>query len=113
MQSPLIKYIMALAIGVSFGLLYGWVIDPVQFVDTTPDTLRADYRADYVLMTAEIYRSDGNISLAAQRLAILGSEPPAEIAAQGYKSALELKFADADIALMQRLMSSLQAGGTQ
>ncbi len=111
MLSTPIKYLIALVIGISLGLLYGWAIDPVEFIDTTPETLRADYRADYVLMTAEIYNSDGNLSLAAQRLAVLGSQPPAEIAAQGYQSALEFKFSDADIALIQRLMSSLQAGG--
>ena len=113
MRSPLIKYAIALLIGISLGLFYGWIISPVQFVDTTPETLRADYRTDYVLMVAEIYNADGNLSLAAQRLAILGSLPPADIATNGYKTAIQLRFADADVALIQRLMSSLKAGGSQ
>ena len=45
-------------IGIALGLLYGWVIEPVKFVDTTPASLRADYQTDYVLMVAEAYRSD-------------------------------------------------------
>jgi hypothetical protein len=35
------------------GLLYGWMVNPVRYVNTTPDTLRADYQLDYVLMVAE------------------------------------------------------------
>ncbi len=65
------------------GLLYGWVIDPVDFVDLTPDTLRADYRADYILMVAEAYQSENDLDLAARRLAIFGSDPPAEIVVAG------------------------------
>ena len=40
--------LLALLIGIALGLVYGWIISPVEYVDTTPDTLRADYRADYV-----------------------------------------------------------------
>ena len=47
---------IALLIGIGAGLAYGWVIDPVEFFDLTPDTLTADYKTDYVLMTAEAYR---------------------------------------------------------
>ena len=57
---------LALAAGIGLGLLYGWVIDPVDFVDLTPETLRADYRADYILMVAEAYDSEHDLDLAAR-----------------------------------------------
>ena len=66
-------FIIALIAGIAMGLTYGWVIDPVDFFDLTPDTLRADYKADYVLMVAEAYRVEQDPSLAARRLAIFGS----------------------------------------
>ena len=111
MRSPTVQYSIAIVLGIGLGLFYGWIVNPVQFVDTTPESLRFDYRADYVLMVAEIYETDQNLSLAAQRLAVLGSLPPAEIAAEAYKTSIEYKYDDADISRIQRLMSALQAGG--
>ena len=69
------KYLFLSALGIGLGLLYGWVIDPADFFDLTPDTLRADYKADYVLMTAEAYRATGPGPGRAP-LAIFGSQSP-------------------------------------
>ncbi len=67
-----------LVLGLALGLLYGWVLAPVEYVDVSPDILRADYKTEYVLMTAEIYRQDGDQAAAAARLAALGPESPAQ-----------------------------------
>jgi hypothetical protein len=101
--------LLALILGISLGLVYGWVISPVQYVDTTPDTLRADYRADYVLTVAEAYQSEKDGDLAVRRLAILGSQPPAEIAAQALEQARSLGYAESDLSLIQKLITVLQA----
>ena len=45
-------FFLSIALGLAAGLYYGWVINPVEYVNTTPDTLRVDYQADYVLMVA-------------------------------------------------------------
>ena len=50
-----VRVACALAVGIGMGLAYGWLVDPVDFFDLSPDTLRADYKTDYVLMTAEAY----------------------------------------------------------
>jgi len=101
--------IIALIAGIGMGLAYGWIIDPADFFDLTPDTLRADYKADYVLMTAEAYRAEQDPALAARRLAIFGAQSPSSIAAQGLTYAREHGFADSDIVLMQELVTALQA----
>jgi hypothetical protein len=101
--------ILALLAGAGLGLAYGWVIDPVDFFDLTPDTLRADYKADYVLMTAEAYRVEQDPGLAARRLAIFGTQTPAAIAAEGLDFARTNGFSNADVALMQELVTALQA----
>jgi len=103
---PLI--IMAL-LGIAMGVLYGWLVDPVQYVDATPDSLRADYRADYVLMVAEAYDSEQDAALGARRLALLGSRPPGDIAAESVQRAREFGFAPHDIELMQHLTTAMQA----
>ena len=101
--------VLALLTGIAAGVAYGWLIDPVDFFDLTPDTLRADYKADYVLMTAEAYHLEQDPGLAARRLAIFGSQSPTSIASSGLDYARRHDFADADIALMQELVTALQA----
>lgn len=101
--------IIAWIAGIALGLAYGWVIDPVEFFDLTPDTLRADYKADYVLMVAEAYRFNPDPALAARQLAIFGSQSPSAIALQGLEYARANGFDDSDIALIQELVTALQA----
>lgn len=100
-------FLLAIAAGIGLGLLYGWVVNPVKYIDTSPDTLRADYRADYVLMVAEIYHGERDLALAARRLAILGSEHPAKIAAAALDFALQHGYAPQDVALLQELAWAL------
>lgn len=101
--------ILSLLIGIGFGLAYGWVIDPVDFFDLTPDTLRADYKTDYVLMTAETYRVEQDPGLAARRLAIFGSQSPSAIATEALDYARANGFPDSDITLIQELVTAMQA----
>jgi len=100
---------LALIVGVGMGLTYGWVIDPVDFFNLTPDTLRADYKADFVLMTAEAYRVELDPGLAARRLAIFGAQSPSTIATEGLNYARANGFSDSDIVLLQELVTALQA----
>ena len=104
-----ILIIFALLAGIGLGLAYGWYVDPVDFFDLTPDTLSADYKADFVLMTAEAYRLERDPGLAARRLAIFGSQSPSAIAASGLDYARANSFTDEDVALMQELVTALQA----
>ena len=101
--------ILALLVGIGLGLAYGWYIDPVDFFDLTPDTLSADYKADYVLMTAEAYRLEQDPGLAARRLAIFGTQSPSSIAASGLEYARDNGFSDEDVAKLQELVTALQA----
>jgi hypothetical protein len=100
--------LLALAAGIGLGLLYGWVIDPVDFVDLTPDTLRADFRADYILMVAEAYGSEHDLDLAARRLAIFGSDPPAEIAAQALQFGPSAGFSASEMSALEELVAALR-----
>ena len=101
--------ILALLFGAGIGIAYGWYIDPVDYFDLPPDTLRADYKADYVLMTAEAYRSEQDPGLAARRLAIFGTKSPSAIAADGLAYARANGFSDSEITLIQELVTALQA----
>jgi hypothetical protein len=108
-MSRWIPILIAASLGLALGLVYGWRVDPVQYTDITPDVLRIDYRTDYVLMVAEAYRAEEDPALAAQRLAVFGSEPPASIAEEAYDYARQSTYPAEDLALIQELMVSLQA----
>lgn len=108
-SSNWIKIIAAAAVGVALGLLYGWVIDPVEYTDITPASLREDYRADYVLTVAEAYHSEFNSGAAARRLALLGSEPPDQYVIFALEYARTNNFTDQEISLLQDLLSAMQS----
>jgi hypothetical protein len=101
--------VLALLAGIGLGLVYGWFVAPVEYFDITPDSLRSDYKADYVLMIAEAYRVEQDPGLAARRLAVFGSQSPSSIAASGLEYARAADFPDADVLLLQELVTALQA----
>jgi len=110
MKSPRWLFILiTLTTGLGIGLTYGWVIDPVEFFDLTPDTLRTDYKTDYVIMVAEAFRAEQDPATAARRLAIFGSPTPSAIATDALDYALANNFPDADIAILKELITAMQA----
>ena len=104
-----IRFFIAILVGLGLGLLYGWVIRPVDYVDTSPDTLRIDYKTDYILMVAESYRGDDDLQLVVHRLAILGEAAPVEMVYEAMLFAEKAGYADVDLEAMQTLMGALQA----
>ncbi len=57
-----------LIIGIALGLVYAWAIRPVQFINTFPSTLRADYKDRYRALIAAAYLADNNLVTARARL---------------------------------------------
>lgn len=96
-------------VGIALGLFYGWIINPVKFVDTTPASLRVDYRTDYVLMVAEAYHADQNVELAVRRLAIFGSETPDTLTAEALQTGHQTNYSENDLSLLQDLNRAMQA----
>ncbi|MBN1177598.1 MAG: hypothetical protein JXD18_00170 [Anaerolineae bacterium] len=56
-------------LGLMLGLVYAWLIDPVDLYNTTPDLLRSDYLHEWVRLTALGYVVDGNVERVQARLA--------------------------------------------
>jgi hypothetical protein len=109
MSSRWIRFFLVILVGIAGGLAYGWVLNPVKYVDTTPDTLRVDYKSDYVLMVAEVYRANSDIAQAEKRLALLGETPPGEMVLQAILFGEQNHYSDADLALMRALADALEA----
>jgi hypothetical protein len=94
-------------LGAAAGLFYGWRVNPVEYVDISPSSLRMDYRTDYVLMVAEAYQVDQNLGLAVRRLSQLGSSSPTDIVANALNYALQHDYASQDLSLFQSLGEAL------
>src|SRR5258708_4526405 len=101
--------LIAIVVGIGLGLLFGWVLDPVKFVDTTPASLRSDFRTDYILMVAEAYHNDLNAEMAARRLAVFGSDPPDLLASEALQAGRATGYYPNDISLLQELTRAMQA----
>jgi hypothetical protein len=101
-------FLVAILFGVIAGVLLGWFVLPAENNDTSPDVLRVDFRSDYVLMVAEMYAREGDLSKAISRLAFLGSTSPEEIV-QAALFFAEPRYADADLNLMRGLLQVLQS----
>jgi len=107
-SSSIIKIILGLIAGIAMGVFYGWVIDPVEYVDVTPEVLRTDYKTDFVLMVAEAYASDFEAETAARRLAMLGSDTPASIVTAALEYATLNNFTETEILSLQNLLTAMQ-----
>ena len=107
-SSNLIKVAIAAALGIARGLVYGWVIDPIEYTDVPPNNLREDYRADYVLMVAEAYQNEIDSETAARRLAVLVGESPALVTASTLEYARQNAFTENEIQALQNLLTAMQ-----
>jgi hypothetical protein len=96
--------------GLVLGLLIGWVIAPVKFVDATPSYLRADLQEDYLRMAIDSYRVNQSPDLAVQRWQNLG------LGAQPAFSAVQANPGTQDPAVIKAygdLITSLLSPGGQ
>ena len=66
--------ITGLIIGVVLGLVYAWLVQPVQYVDTAPASLRGPFKDRYRALIASAYMSNGDIVRARARLELLEDE---------------------------------------
>lgn len=67
-----VPVLAGLVLGLAVGLIYTWLIAPVQYYDTAPDRLRAELKEAYILLICEAYAVDGDWPTARRRLDGLG-----------------------------------------
>jgi hypothetical protein len=109
-MSRWVRFFLVLIRGFAIGLLYGWIIDPVEYVDTFPETLRKDYRADYVLMVAEVYQVERDIDYAVEQLSFLGFVPPDKLVEEAMFFAVQSGYTPQDLGLLRNLADALARG---
>ena len=70
------EVIPVLAVGFALGLLYAWMIAPVRYINTVPNTLRADFKDQYRILIAASYSATHDLARAKSRLELLGDSNP-------------------------------------
>jgi hypothetical protein len=104
-KNRLLGFFVSILIGLLIGVIYGWFINSPKAVDTSLETLRDDYKTDYVLMIAEIYHADKNTGLATSSLIRFGD--PGQVVKQALAKASATGLSEADIALLTELSQGL------
>ena len=74
-RSP-IYLITGLIIGIALGVAYGWVLTPVEVIETSPQDLRSDFKDAYRELIARAYLANNDLGRASQRLSLLGDNDP-------------------------------------
>jgi uncharacterized membrane protein YccC len=58
-------------LGIILGILFAWVISPVKYVDTAPESLKDEFKDQYRVLIASAYVANGDLVRAKARLALL------------------------------------------
>lgn len=97
-----------LLIGLALGLLVAWVISPVQYVDTAPASLRADFKDQYRSMIASAYLATGELGRAQSRLSLLGDADPLQALTLQAQHALSVGDPSGSAYALARLVDALK-----
>ena len=107
------EVIPVLAIGIALGLFYAWMVAPVRYINTVPNTLRTDFKDQYRILIAASYASTHDLTRAKARLELLGdSDPVQALSAQAQRMLAAGQPLDV-IQQAARLATDLQSGAAQ
>jgi hypothetical protein len=102
-------FLIIFILSLGAGLAYGWVIQPAMRTQNPLNSLREDYRADYTLMTAELYSVDGDLDAAFTRMTILDPDSPTQAALLAAAYARQVGYSINDLDLMMTLGRDMQS----
>lgn len=106
-SSGLLPLLLGLAIGLALGLYYSWAINPIEYVDTAPASLREDFKSDYLSLIASAYASSGDLPRAKARLAMFPDPHPATTLSQLAQTRLATGRPQSETQALARLAASL------
>jgi hypothetical protein len=109
----LVGFIFAILLGLGAGLFFGWAVHPAGAVNTTLDSMRSDYQADFVLMVAKAYPAQADLPEAVKLLQQLDAKNPLQAVQRGLLAAQQLGYSEVDLRSIADLeMRLTQSGGT-
>lgn len=103
-------FFLAILVGAAAGLAFGWLLMPPKAPsDAAVTSLRADFKTDLVLMTAESFRATGDGVAALQALAQVEEGDPLTLLGNSIQYARAAGYSEADLELMSTLLNSIDA----
>ncbi len=99
--------LLGFLLGAAGGVYYAWVVDPVEYVDTAPASLRQDFREDYLALIASAYAGTGDLQRARARLALIPEANPAEKLGALAQQRLERGRPQAEVQALAALAAAL------
>lgn len=110
-RSGLILMGLAVIAGLGAGLLYTWVLDPVEYYDSAPADLYIDDKLVYLALIGDIYAHDGNLAQAKARLTKVGIKAEGQTLAALIEHYLDGGGRPEDVRNLARLAADLGAQG--
>jgi len=86
-----------LMFGIILGLLFTWLVQPVEYTDTEPSSLRDDFKNQYRAMIALAYLGNSDMLRAKARLNLLGDDDPFKVLSEQAQMTLAKAEADGSI----------------
>ncbi|MDX1601255.1 MAG: hypothetical protein R3191_07070 [Anaerolineales bacterium] len=99
--------ILGAVLGLALGLYYAWELNPVEYVETAPSSLREPYRETYLTLIADAYDATGDLTRARTRLALFDLEDPAELLGAMAQRRLAVSGAEEEARALARLAADL------
>ena len=99
-----------LILGVALGLVYSWVVAPVEYVDAPPYALRSDFKDQYRTLIAVAYLYNGDLERAVYRLGALQDADITRTLAMQAQQALAEGRPEIEVQALGRLAVALGQG---
>jgi hypothetical protein len=112
MRKLWLPVVLGFSLGVMAGLYYAWTINPVEYVDTAPASLRRDFRSNYLALIASAYAATGDFERVTARLALFPETGQAEALAALAQEWLAAGHPESEARALARLVGDLRARRT-
>jgi hypothetical protein len=97
----------ALIIGAALGVAFAWLVAPVEYINTSPESLRDDYKDQFRSLVAAAYVFNGDLARARARLIVLNDEDLQAAVALQAERALAQGGADSEAHNLSLLSAAL------
>jgi nucleotide-binding universal stress UspA family protein len=110
-RSTLLLIGLAAIAGLTGGLFYTWVVDPVEYYDTAPKLLYDQEKAVYLAIIGDLYAYEQDLDQAKTRMADLGVEADGAVLAGFVEQYLDGGGRPEEVRNLARLAEALGAHG--
>jgi len=106
-RGSLALVLLTAVMGLTAGLYYAWVVNPVRYVRTAPASLRLDFQEDYLALIASAHAATGDLLRAQTRLALFPDLQAAEALAALAQRRKAARRPEAEVQAMAQLAAAL------